>query len=311
MANEKAAKKEKTAKASTSNKKTKRYFLRIAIPLILLIAVTLLARQTGLFEGADSMVTINLETIVKVIIAVAFILVFYNTLSKILSFFTKKTGRVGTMATLISSITKYATILISFCWIASIIGVDVSTIFASIGIVALILGFGAESLVADLVTGVFILFENEYNIGDIIEVDGFRGTVKEIGIRTLSLEDTGGNTKIINNSDLKNIINRSNHGSRAVTDIDVSYDTDLEAMDTIMVEILAEIKAKHPDVFTGAMKYVGVENLGASGITLRCTAEVQEANIFSGRRLLNKELKVAFDKRNISIPFPQLDIHNR
>ena len=156
---------------------------------------------------------------------------------------------------------------------------------------------------------VFILFENEYNIGDIIEVDGFRGTVKSISIRTLSLEDGGGNIKIINNSDLKNIINRSNQGSRAVSDIDVSYDTDLEQLEETLNVILAEIKEKHPEVFIGDVMYAGVENLGASGITLRFVAEVNEKDIFSGRRLLNKELKVAFDKHKISVPFPQVDVH--
>ena len=206
-------------------------FGKIAAPLALLIVVALIARFTGLFSGLESMITLSLETIVRVIIALAFIVLLHNVLSMILSSFRKKAGRVGTMATLASSLLRYAIILLAFCWIASIIGVDVSTIFASIGIVALILGFGAESLVADLVTGVFILFENEYNIGDIIEVDGFRGTVKSIGIRTLSLEDGGGNVKIINNSDLKNIVNRSNQGSRAVSDIDVSYSTDLEQLE--------------------------------------------------------------------------------
>ena len=288
---------------------SKGYFGKIATPLILLIAVSLIARFTGLFSGLENMITLSLETVVRVIIALSFVVLLHNVLSMILDSFRKKVGRVGTMATLVSSLMRYAIILLAFCWIASIIGVDISTIFASIGIVALILGFGAESLVADLVTGVFILFENEYNIGDIIEVDGFRGTVKSIGIRTLSLEDGGGNVKIINNSDLKNIVNRSNQGSRAVSDIDVSYDTDLEQLEETLKTILTDIKSKNPDVFIGEIKYAGVEALGASGITLRFVAEVNEKDIFSGRRLLNKELKVAFDKHKISIPFPQVDVH--
>jgi len=287
----------------------KGYFGKIAAPLALLLAVTLIARFTELFSGLESMIVFSLETVIRVIIALAFMVLLYNVLSMVLSSFRKKAGRAGTMATLISSLMRYAIILLAFCWIASIIGVDISTIFASIGIVALILGFGAESLVADLVTGVFILFENEYNIGDIIEVDGFRGTVKSIGIRTLSLEDGGGNVKIINNSDLKNIVNRSNQGSRAVSDIDVSYDTDLEQLEVTLEEILGDIKKRNSDIFIGDIKYSGVEALGASGITLRFVAEVNEKDIFSGRRLLNKELKIAFDKHKISIPFPQVDVH--
>lgn len=290
-------------------KKNQNYLVKMIVPLILLVVLTIVANRTGLFQGLDRMIVINTEKIFQIVVAISLIMVLGNFILMVLSFFKTKTGRIGTMTTLLSSVVKYAMILIAFCWILSIIGVNVSTIFASIGIVALILGFGAESLVADLVTGVFILFENEYNIGDIIEVDGFRGTVNEIGIRTLSVEDAGGNIKIINNSDLKNIINRSNRGSIAVCDIGIGYETDLEMLDDVLVKIMDDIKNKHQDVFTGKIQYLGVEALNDSSITLRFVAETTEDNIFSARRLLNKELKIAFDKQGISIPFPQLDVH--
>ena len=193
----------------------------------------------------------------------------------------------------------------------TIIGVNVSTIFASIGILALIIGFGAESLVADIVTGVFVLFENEYNIGDIIEVDGFRGTVTEIGIRTVSVQDSGGNIKIINNSDLKNIINRSNQKSTAVCDIGVAYETDLEEFDKLVIKIIDEITDRNPEAFKSGIKYLGVQELGDFSITLRFVAEAEENKVFATRRLLNKELKTAFDRHNVSIPFPQIEVRNR
>lgn len=291
------------------NKESKKNYKGVILPLIFLVAVSALGRFTGLFRSLGALITVSFDNIIEAIIALIFVILLKNVLLKVLSIFHEKIGRTGTMVTLATSLTKYAMALLAFCWILSIIGVNVSTIFASIGIIALILGFGAESLVADLVTGVFILFENEYNVGDIIEVDGFRGTVKSVGIRTLSLEDSGGNVKIINNSDLKNIINRSENASYAISDIGISYGTDLEALDPIIEEILAEIKKKHPDMFTGDIKCLGVETLGDSSITLRFRAEVKETDVFSGRRLLNRELKIAFDKKNIVIPFPQLDVH--
>lgn len=299
--------------STNENNKTpkKKTLKKIIFPILLLAAISIAAKFLGLFDGLGNMVTLSIETVIKVIIALVFIILLHNILIMILNYLQKKSGRTGTFATLGSSLVKYTMTLLGFCWILSIIGVNVSTIFASIGIIALILGFGAESLVADLVTGIFILFENEYNVGDIIEVDGFRGTVKNIGIRTLSLQDTGGNVKTINNSDLKNIINRSNQGSLAISDIDVAYETDLEQLDPILDTIIADIKAKHSDIFIGNIKCLGVETLGASGITLRFIAEVEEKNVFSGRRILNKELKIAFDKHHISIPFPQLDLHTK
>lgn len=286
-------------------------FKKVLIPLAVLIIITVIGAVTNLFDDFSAMITLSIETVVKVVIAIIFLAVLRNVILMIVDHFRKKNGRVATVANIISSMIKYATVLVGFCWVLSIIGVDVSTIFASIGIIALILGFGAESLVADLVTGVFILFENEYNIGDIIEVDGFRGTVKEIGIRTLSLEDSGGNVKIINNSDLKNILNRSNYRSVTVCDVGISYDTDLEKLDPILEEILADIKDKHSDVFNGGIKCCGVESLSDSCVVLRIVADVDEKNIYSGRRILNRELKIAFDKHNISFPYPQLDIHTK
>ena len=200
-------------------KGTGREILKIILASAVLVVLTYMCVKTGIFPGVGSLIDISFDTILKIIIAVAFIQVVGGVLIVVLSLFKNKSGRVGTMSTVLISIVKYSMRIIGFCWVLTIIGVNISTIFASIGILALIIGFGAESLVADIVTGVFVLFENEYNIGDIIEVDGFRGTVTEIGIRTVSVQDSGGNIKIINNSDLKNIINRSNQKSTAVCDI--------------------------------------------------------------------------------------------
>ncbi|MBE5875964.1 MAG: mechanosensitive ion channel [Lachnospiraceae bacterium] len=285
---------------------------RLGAMAVILVIVSVLARATGAFSGFDEilgMVHISKETLFELLIAILFVCVVEQIILMLLTILKGKKARTKTMLNVFGSLVQYAAVLVGFCWSMTIIGVDVSTVFASVGIIALIIGFGAESLVADLVTGVFILFENQYNIGDIIEVDGFRGVVIQIGIRTMSLEDTGGNVKIINNSNLKNIINRSEQISVAVSDIDVSYDTDLEHIDKILEPMLEDIKERNSDVFKNGITFAGVEALGASGITLRFVAQVDEQSIFSSRRLLNKELKIAFDKEGIAIPFPQMDVH--
>ena len=292
-------------------KGTGREILKILLASGVLVVLTYMCVKTGIFPGVGSLIDISFDTILKIIIAVAFIQVVGGVLIVVLSLFKNKSGRVGTMSTVLISIVKYSMRIIGFCWVLTIIGVNVSTIFASIGILALIIGFGAESLVADIVTGVFVLFENEYNIGDIIEVDGFRGTVTEIGIRTVSVQDSGGNIKIINNSDLKNIINRSNQKSTAVCDIGVAYETDLEEFDKLVIKIIDEIIDRNPEVFKSGIKYLGVQELGDFSITLRFAAEAEENKVFATRRLLNKELKTAFDRHNVSIPFPQIQVRNR
>lgn len=292
----------------------KKNVIGLLVALLILFGSSIGGMLTGVFDGMSTIFSaklLNPETLLKILIVIGFMYAFKCIANIVFSVLKLSRARSKTIATIVLSLVKYAIILIGICWILTIIGVNVSTIFASVGVVALIVGFGAESLVSDLVTGVFVLIENQFNVGDIIEVDGYRGTVENISVRTISLRDAGGNVKIINNSDLTNIINRSDRGSVAVTEVGVSYDTDLEAFDEIIVPILADIKEKHKDVFIGDVKYIGVESLADSSVVLKFVADVKEANVFNGKRILNKELKVAFDKAGIEIAYPQLDVHTK
>lgn len=295
-------------------KKIGKNIIGFIVAVILLISSGLLGSYTGVFDSFEeglSSFHYSPDTILKTVIAICFLYALKCVVNVVMGQIKGRTARARTLTTIIASVIKYTIFLAGMCWILTIIGVNVSTIFASIGVIALIVGFGAESLVADVVTGIFILFENQFNVGDIIEVDGFRGTVDNITIRTISIRDPGGNVKIINNSNLSNVINRSDHGSVAISQVGVSYDTDLEAFDEIVGPMLNEIKEKHPDIFIGDVAYLGVESLADSSVVLKFKADVTEANVFSGMRLLNKELKCALDKRNITIAFPQLDVHTK
>ena len=186
-----------------------------------------------------------------------------------------------------------------------------TTIIASVGVLALIVGFSAESLIADVVTGTFMLLENQYNVGDIVEVNGFRGTVTSIGIRTTCITDTGDNVKIINNSEMKNILNRSDNYSKAVCDISIPYETDLEKLESELPKLLESIYKAHEDTMKKVPVYVGVQSLQDSGVLLRFVVEVSEKNIYSGMRILNHDLLLGFRKLGVECPFPQLDVHNK
>ena len=222
-----------------------------------------------------------------------------------------KSHRARTILTLLNSLLRYAAALLILCWGLSILGVDVSVIVASVGVVALVVGFGVESLIADVVTGTFILFENQYNVGDIVEVGGFRGTVKDIGIRTTAIEDAGGNVKIINNSEMKNILNRSDHASRAVCDIDIPYETDLEALEERIPALLEEIYRQNAGILKSVPAYLGVEKLGASSVVLRFVAEVAEKDLFAAGRVLNRSLWLGLRRLGVECPFQQLDVHTK
>ena len=184
-------------------------------------------------------------------------------------------------------------------------------VVASVGVLALIVGFSAESLIADMVTGLFMLFENQYNVGDIVEVGGFRGTVTSIGLRTTCITDSSDNIKIVNNSDMRNILNRSERSSKAVADIGIPYDTDIEKLETKLPALLEKIFEANRERMNAVPVYLGVQELGESEVVLRFCADVTEKNIYAAQRSLNRDLLLGLRGLGIECPFPQLDVHSK
>ena len=210
---------------------------------------------------------------------------------------------------LFTSLCKFICFIIGGVWSLGVLGVNIAGIFASLGIASLIVGFGAQSLIEDMISGIFIIFEGQYHVGDIIVLDEFRGTVRNIGIRTTSVEDDGGNFKIVNNSDIRNLQNRSMNRSITATTICISYDADIPQVEKVIVDALPEMFERNKDVWLSVPKYIGVDNLGESSVELKFIVEVTEANFFGARRRLNRELKILFDKHGIEIPYNQIVVH--
>jgi small conductance mechanosensitive channel len=200
-------------------------------------------------------------------------------------------------------------VIIAFIWGLHILGVNTTAVLAGAGIIGLIIGFGAQSLIEDIITGLFIIFEKQYKIGDIIVLDDFRGTVRSIGVRTTTIEDAGGNLKIVNNSDIRNLQNRSANKSVALCDVAVAYSTDLRRLEEVVSIALPKMYEGHEDLYLSAPRYLGVEQLADSGINLRFMVDVKEENIFMAQRQLRRDIKILFDEAGINIPFPQVVVH--
>ena len=254
-------------------------------------------------------ISINWVSVFEVIAIILLMVLVTTVLKFILEHISPKTGKGRSAASLIRSALSYITALVGFFWCLAALGVNVSTIFAGVGLVALIVGFGAQSLVEDLVTGIFLVFEDEFNVGDIIEVNGFRGTVESIGIRTTSIREPGNNIKIINNADLRNILNRSAASSVAGTTVSIAYSESIERAEKVLEKVLPKIREKYPEVFLTDPRCVGVQELGASSVDLKIIGEVHDKDIYSAPRLLNREIKIAFDEAGIEIPFAQIVVH--
>lgn len=271
-------------------------------------AVTAQIQDTfgGLLGGTGMLTPANLICAAAAILLVWLIC---SLLLWVMAWYANKSRRSRSMIGLFSSLVKFLGFIIGGVWALGILGVNLAGIFASLGIASLIIGFGAQSLIEDAVTGIFIIFEGQYQVGDIIVLDGFRGTVKRIGIRTTCIEDTGGNLKIVNNSDIRNMQNRSRNSSVAVCDLCISYDADIRQVEKVIAETLPKLHLKYSDLFLTVPRYAGVESLGESSVVMRILADVTEENFYIGYRTLNREMKLMCDENNIEIPFNQIVVH--
>ncbi len=284
--------------------------IRIAVCVAILVAAVTVGFATGQFTlESFGKINVNFAAILKVIVMACAVFAVQMLLSLLLSLPKPENHRARSILSILSSLLKYVAFLVVLCWGLTILGVNVSTIVASVGILALIVGFSAESLISDVVTGAFMLFENQYNVGDIVEVDNFRGTVTSIGIRTTCITDPGDNVKIVNNSAMKNILNRSDKLSRSVSDIAVPYATDLAWLESEIPALMERIYETRTDVFKAPPRYLGVQSLADSSVVLRFVVNVDEKDIYSGARLLNRDLLLGFRSLGVECPFPQLDVH--
>ena len=227
----------------------------------------------------------------------------------IIQYFAKKSLRSQTIASLTAATFHYLIVIIGAVWGLAILGVNTMAVLAGVGIIGLILGFGAQSLIEDIITGFFIIFEGQYVIGDIIILDDFRGTVRNIGVRTTTIEDAGGNLKVVNNSDIRNFQNRSRNSSLAICEVGVAYDTDLKKLDQVMKEGLPRMYEAHKDLYKAVPIFRGVIALADSGVNLRITVEVREEDVFVAQRQLNRDIWALFSEKGIEIPFPQVVVH--
>ena len=219
-----------------------------------------------------------------------------------------KTKRGITIVKLLDSFIKYLLVIIEIMLILNAWGVDTTTLLASAGILSLVIGLGAQSLIADIIAGIFIVFEGEFQVGDIVIIDGWRGTVDEIGIRTTKIIDWQGNIKIINNSQIASIINQSKELSVTTCVVAIDYRESIPRVELIIKDNLERIKNAIPQIVEGPY-YKGVDSLGDSSVNLLFIATVKESDYYVVQRALNREIKLIFDENNVSIPFPQITVN--
>ena len=249
----------------------------------------------------------QLPTFIKCLIYVVVIYAFCKLLRMIFHHRMEKSNRAKTVLTLIDGLVKYACAIAIIIFILQAIGVNATAIFASVGILTLVVGLGCQSLISDIVAGMFIIFENEYNVGEIITINDFRGTVTEIGIRSTKILDAAGNIKIINNSDVSNVVNMSRELSLAVVDCEFPYDVPVEVIENLLKEHFDSFKEKIPAIIEGPF-YKGVSGYGDSNVAVKIVAKCAEEDRYQVQRDLLREYRMVFREAGIDLSFNQVVI---
>jgi small conductance mechanosensitive channel len=214
-----------------------------------------------------------------------------------------KNKKAATIYSIVRSFLKWFIILGMIFRILQIWGVDVASIVAGLGIVALIVGLGCKTLVADVVAGIFLVSDEAYQVGDIVYIDGFRGVVQEIGLRSTKILDDGGDLKLISNSNISEAVNLSEDYSIASYSMNVDYRDDLKRTEAIIAKGLPEIKKETPAIISGPF-YKVVSSFEDNGLILKFVAKCKEEDRFQVEREMNKKITKLLLDNDVNIPYP-------
>lgn len=187
------------------------------------------------------------------------------------------------------------------------VGINLAPLIAGAGIVGVALGFGAQSLVKDFLSGLFMLAEDQYGVGDVIDVGEAVGTVEVVNLRTTKLRGVDGTVWHVPNGEIRRVGNMSQQWARALLDVEVAYSTDLGKAEAVVKEVADELWREdtwRTDVLEEPEIW-GIQTLGASGIAIRLVVKTQPGRQWAVSRELNRRIKDRFDAEGIEIPFPQ------
>ena len=207
--------------------------------------------------------------------------------------------RGETVGHLLLSIVKYGSTISALFYCLYLFGIDSPSLLASAGILSLVVGLGAQSLIKDIIAGIFIVFEGEFRVGDIVTINNFRGTVTDIGLRTTKISG-GGNVKIFNNSEISGVLNMTKETSVASATIGLEYGQDIDVVEEVLNRELPLLKENNDKILDGPTS-LGVSELAERRFTITVIARCSEQNVREVNRFLNKSLLQIFNRYGIRI----------
>ncbi|MEA4882795.1 MAG: mechanosensitive ion channel family protein [Clostridia bacterium] len=216
----------------------------------------------------------------------------------------RDTRRLLTLRTLMKSIIKYAVYFAGAIMILAELGVNTSSLIAGAGIAGVALGFGAQNLVRDMITGFFILFDDQFAVGDYVGIAGVSGTVEEIGLRVTRVRDFAGQLHIVPNGSIGLVTNFRGRSMRVMFDVQVDYSTDIGRAMALLNRAFKESRSSIAGLVEGPT-VLGVQSLGESGVALRVWATAKPMSQWDVERDINLLIKSTLDENGIRVAFPQ------
>lgn len=277
------------------------YFIVLAFGRYFLPADNEIMRSLDVFSGEDAPNRlIRIASYAILTLSVSGIIRFFIARMAHNKNLTKRTGVA--VIELLGNFVKYAAVLVLVFLALSAAGVNTAELLAGLGILSLVLGLGVTSLVEDVVAGIFIIGERLFDVGDIVVVDDFRGTVLSIGIRSTQIEDDGGDIMILRNSTIENLVNMTNRASYAICDIPVNPLESFAHVEEVIKDAhLETLKERYPEIEKGPF-YLGLSEINDKGVQIvTFVAICQEHTKYWIQRIMNRELKLLFESNGIKL----------
>ncbi len=221
--------------------------------------------------------------------------------------------REDTLIRIFTGALKILILIMAVLMIMQEFGIEIGPILAGAGIVGLAVGFGGQYLIRDIITGMFIIIENQYRIGDVINVGSTGGLVEDISLRKTTLRDMNGTVHHIPHGEIKIVSNLSRKYARINLDIGVSYDSDLEEVINVINKTGKELSDDpiYKNSIISPPQFLRVEDFADSAIIVKVLGDTKPLKQWELTGEFRKRIKVAFDKAGIEIPFPQRVIHQK
>ncbi len=214
-----------------------------------------------------------------------------------------KSNRIPTLQGLINSVVFYLVGFIVLVMALSRLGVNVASILAAAGVLGLAVGFGAQTLVKDIITGFFIIFENQFAVGEYVLVNDTEGTVEEIGLRTTKIKRGDGALYIVPNGSIAEVVNFCRDNIRVFVDIAVAHGTDVDEAEAVLGQMMAAFAEREREALVEAPSFLGVQALGETSLTLRISAVTKPMHQWQLGRDLRRGAQEALESVGIKSPY--------